>query len=132
MSNWLHAYGWMGHILCSQSDGSSAPEHNVVAIPEEAFARLVADFDSGRIDRFEVEKLGVEDGDTCFLAAGYAFSAGFRFYGTIFAEAEMLEGGNEAVSRARQEAPYLAAFKEIYGVELPPCKLMIGACREHL
>lgn len=133
MSNDKHAYGWMGHIITSSSETKSAPKHNVVAIPRLTFERLVSDFESGKMDpRIECEQLGVTaNGEVYYLACGYAFSIGYTHYGTIFEEAEMLEGGNNAVSREDQGREYCTAFKEIYGVDLPPCKLMIGCSSEH-
>jgi hypothetical protein len=133
MSNDRHAYGWIGHIITSANETRSSAKHNVVAIARLAFERLVSDFENCKLDsRIEVEQLGVTaNGEVFYLACGYAFSTGYQFYGTVFEEAEMLEGGNQNVSRADQEKPYIAAMKEIYGLELPPCKLMVGCASEH-
>lgn len=133
MSNDRHAYGWMGHIITSAGETESDPRNNVIAIPRLAFERLVGDFEGGKLDpRIECEQLGVTaNGEVYFLACGYAFSIGYQHYGTVFEEAEMLEGGNNAVSREDQGRPYREAFKEIYGVDLPECKLMIGCSSEH-
>lgn len=130
MSNWKHAYGWCGHILTTE-DGS--PEDNVIKIPTLAFKSLVEDLGNCKLDpRIEGELLGViADEEACLLATGYAFSTGFTYYGTVFEEAEMLAGGNEAVSREDQAREYLTAMKELYGLNLPSCKLMIGCSSEH-
>jgi hypothetical protein len=106
----------------------------VVAVPESTFRRLQKNAGDCKLDpRIEVEELGVLDDseNVFFLACGYAFSDGFENYGTIFKEAEMLEGGNNAVSRKEQERPYIEAMKEIYGIDLPPCKLMVGCSSEN-
>jgi hypothetical protein len=133
MSNDKHAYGWMGHIITSIDEGESDPKHNVVAIPRLTWERLVSDYESCKLDeRIEIEQLGLlANGEVYYLACGYAFSRGYQHYGTIFEEAEMLEGGNNAVSRVEQAREYMTAMKEIYGVDLPPAMLMVGCSSEH-
>lgn len=133
MSNNKYAYGWCGHIIASASDTKSDLKHNVIAIPRITWERLVQDYESAKLDeRIEANQLGLlANGEVYYLACGYAFSEGFTHYGTIFEEAEMLEGGNNAVSRADQSREYMTAMKEIYGLELPPCQLMVGCASEH-
>lgn len=133
MSNNKYAIGWMGHIIASASDTDSDPKHNVVAIPRLTWERLVQDYESGKLDpRIEVNQLGIlASGEVYYLACGYAFSVGFDHYGTVFEEAEMLEGGNNSVPRVEQSREYMTAMKEIYGIDLPPCRLMVGCASEH-
>lgn len=132
MSDWKHAYGWVGHIITSETGDDDCPKHNVVAIPRLTWERLVGDYESCKLDeRIEANQLGVIDGGVYFLACGYAFSIGFTHYGTVFDEAEILEGGNNCPSMAEASADYLAAMKEIYGLDLPPCRLMVGCSSEH-
>lgn len=133
MSNDKHAYGWVGHIITSVAETESDTKHNVVAIPRLTFERLVSDHESGKLDeRIQAEQLGLlANGEVYYMACGYAFSCGYQYYGTIFDEAEMLEGGNNAVSRVQQASEYMKAMKEIYGLDLPPALLMIGCSSEH-
>ncbi len=133
MSNNKYAFGWMGHIITNASEIESDSKDNVVAIPRLSFERLVHDYENSKLDpRIEVNQLGLlANGEVFFLACGYAFSEGFNHFGTVFEEAEILEGGNQAVSREDQSREYMTAMVEIYGVKLPPCKLMIGCASEH-
>jgi len=127
MSNWKRAYGWSGHILTAIPEDVS-PENNVVLVQAEAFEALVNDFENGSLDtRIGCEQLGIASEPVCFLAAGTGFSDGFSFYGTIFTEAEARVEGKVSVDL---DAEYLVAMKEIYGIELPPCRLMIGCSCE--
>lgn len=125
MSNWKKAYGWSGHILVSSDECESNHDDNVVAVPDEVFKRIVVDHDNdGLDDRVSVRQLGVTDGETMFLATGTWFSEGFTHYGTVFEEAEVRAEPGE--SRVDIDEQYLAAMKEVYGLDLPPCRLMIG------
>jgi hypothetical protein len=130
MSNDKNAYGWSGHILVSNFDMSSKPAHNVVAVPNAVFRQLADAMGDLQLDeRIECKQLGVEDDDAIFLAAGSCFSRGYTFYGTIFEEAETRAlPGPPLVDH---DAEYLAAMKELYGLTLPPCRLMIGCSAEH-
>ena len=130
MSNWKRAYGWSGHIIASDFDTRPNPDHNLIVVPRSIFRRLEEDYDSARLDpRIHVERLGVLDPDpTELLACGTSFSQGFTHYGTVFLEAEIrAEGGKPNIDR---DAEYLAAMKEIYGIDLPPCRLMVGCSSE--
>lgn len=131
MSNWKHAYGWSGHILVSNDEMGSSFDHNIVAIPPEKFRALIEAHENCKMDeRIESEKLGTtSSGDIVFLATGSCFSHGFTYYGTVFEEAEARAlPGPPAIDH---DAEYLQAMKEIYGLELPPCRLMIGCASEH-
>lgn len=50
-------------------------------------------------------------------------------YGTVFAEAKARSAPGPQVVDINAE--YLKAMKEIYGLELPPCRLMVGCASEH-
>ena len=130
MSNWKHAYGWSGHILVSADDYKSNLIDNVIAIPADKHGQLFEDMNNLRLDsRIQCEQLGITSSDCIFLAAGSCFSAGFKFYGTIFQEAELRkEPGPPLIDH---DAEYLIAMREVYGLELPPCQLMIGCSSEH-
>lgn len=130
MSNWKHAYGWSGHIVVSSDDMSSKPQSNVVAIPPAKFKALVEAHKNCKMDeRIESRVLGIESAPTYFLAVGSCFSEGFTHYGTIFTEADSrAEPGPPSIDH---DAEYLQAMKELYGLELPPCRLMIGCASEH-
>lgn len=130
MSNWKHAYGWSGHILVSldQSDGDA--RENVVAIPQGVFDRLKHAHNNLTLDeRVHIEPLGVTGSAALYLACGTSFSEGFSHYGTVFVEAEARsEPGPNAIDH---DAEYLRAMKEVYGLDLPPCRLMVGCSSEH-
>lgn len=132
MSNWKHAYGWSGHILTSSNERDGDPDDNVIAIPPDIFERLVRDHEQIKTDpRISSKVIGYEHGpeDVQFLATGSGFSEGFRHFGTVFIEAEARAlPGPPAIDHDRE---YLAAMKEIYGLTLPPCRLMIGCATEH-
>lgn len=130
MSNWKTAYGWSGHILVSSDENESNHHDNVVAVPDEIFRRIVADHDNdGLDDRILARQLGVTSGETLFLATGTSFSEGFPHYGAVFEEAEVRAEPGE--SRVDLDEQYLAAMKDVYGLDLPPCRLMIGCSSEH-
>lgn len=130
MSNWKNAYGWSGHILVSEAECESNPEHNVVAVQDDVFRRIVEDLKSDNLDdRIAASQLGVSDGDCHFIATGTGLSVGFTHYGTVFDEAELRASpGSQAVDDDRE---YLKAMKDVYGLDLPPCRLMIGCSSEH-
>lgn len=131
MSNWKHAYGWSGHILVSGDETESSRDDNLVAIPEEKFRAIAEAYSNLKLDeRIECRQLGVTcDGEILFLATGSCFSEGFTYFGTVFAEAETRAcPGPPAVDH---DAEYLRAVEEIYGLDLPPCRLMIGCASEH-
>jgi hypothetical protein len=132
MSNWKHAYGWSGHILINENDHSSNLNQNLIAILSDVFEKILNDYRNCKLDeRIGVEQLGIIDSDYYFLAAGspVTFSEGYEYYGTIFSEAELrCEPGPNVVDH---DSIYLKAMKEIYGLELPPCHLMIGCSSEH-
>lgn len=130
MSNWKTAYGWSGHILVSSDELESNHDDNVVAVPNEVFQRIVVDHDNdGLDDRISARQLGVTSGETLFLAIGTCFSEGFTHYGAVFDEAEVraLPGA----ARVDLDEQYLAAMKEVYGLDLPTCRLMIGCSSEN-
>lgn len=130
MSNWKNAYGWSGHILVSEAECESNPEHNVVAVQDDVFRRIVEDLKRDNLDdRFAASQLGVSDGDCLFIATGTGFSVGFTYFGTVFDEAELRAlPGKRAIDI---DAEYLEAMKDVYGLDLPPCRLMIGCSSEH-
>lgn len=130
MSNWKKAYGWSGHILVSTDDTDGKPNHNVVAIPTDKFNAIVKDYEECELDeRIEVNRLGIIDCDTILLACGCCFSEGFEHYGNVFEQAEArATPGPPAIDH---DTEYLVAMKEIYGLDLPACRLMIGCSSEH-
>jgi hypothetical protein len=129
MSNWKKAYGWSGHIVVSSDDMESAPDDNLIAIPPDKFKAIVEAHDNCKMDeRIETRELGVTSTRATFMAIGSCFSEGFTNYGTVFDEAEArATPGPPAIDH---DAEYLKAMKEIYGLELPPCRLMIGCASE--
>lgn len=130
MSNWKHAYGWVGHILVSNDDADSDPDDNVIAIPKRTFAKLEQDYDDDVLDeRIVAHRLGIIDSDYVFLAFGHGFSEGFKHFGTVFMEAE-LKAEKQPLTEDR-DAAYLSAMKDIYGLDLPPCRIMVGCASEH-
>jgi hypothetical protein len=131
MSNWKNAYGWSGHILVSNKHNDSSRLDNVVAIEHDTFKRIVRDHEDDFLDsRIETKVLGVTGiEDVLFLATGVGFSEGFTYYGTVFNEAELRAlPGKQAIDH---DAEYLQAMKDVYGLDLPPCRLMIGCSSEH-
>jgi hypothetical protein len=130
MSNWKHAYGWSGHILVSKDQQDSDPNDNLVAVDDSAFNRLMSDHDNCKLDsRIQVERIGIIDSDYNFLACGSGFSEGFAHYGTVFQEADARSSpGPFEIDR---DSEYMNAMKQIYGLDLPPCRLMIGCASEH-
>lgn len=130
MSNWKNAYGWSGHILVSEANCESDPEHNAVAVPDNVFNRIIEDYKSDNLQcDIGAALLGVTSKETVFLATGTGFSIGFDHYGTVFDEAELRASpGSQAVDDDRE---YLKAMKDVYGLDLPPCRLMIGCSSEH-
>jgi len=130
MSNWKNAYGWSGHILVSEDNCESDPEHNVVAVPDDVFNRIVEDCHSGNLQiDIAAARLGANSEDVVFMATGTGFSMGFDHYGTVFNEAELRASpGSQAVDDDRE---YLKAMKDVYGLDLPPCRMMIGCSSEH-
>lgn len=130
MSNSKHAYGWSGHILVPSDEMESNHHENVVAVPAGVFQLIASDYNECKLDeRIEAEQLGVTSGEVLFLATGFSFSEGFTHYGAVFDEAELRALPGE--SRVDFDAEYLAAMKEVYGLDLPPCRLMIGCSSEH-
>jgi hypothetical protein len=129
MSKYIYAFGWYGHILVPADEADSEPEHNTIAVDRAIFERMRAEReDSALDDRIEMEQLGFGSNEDCPIAVGYGMSIGVRYYGTIFAEADAQdEPGPPAIDHERE---YLDAMKEIYGLELPPCKPMIGCYME--
>lgn len=133
MSNCKHAFGWSGHILVSYEGDDSNEDDNVIAIAPDVFARIVQDCEDLNLDGtpINVKRLGVLDSGEGPIAVGHrsTFSDGFEFYGTVFKEADLrCSPGTQAMDT---DAEYLAAMKERYGLELPPCKLMVGCSSEH-
>lgn len=130
MGNSKHAYGWSGHILVSKDDLGSSSDHNVIAVPQSLFSKLVYDYQNCKLDaRIRIKKLGALGHSTSFLAAGANFSDGFTHYGTVFEYAELRAEGQPLT--LYQDGDYLKAMKEIYGLDLPPCRLMVGCSSEH-
>lgn len=132
MSNQKYAYGWSGHILTRDSQADEeAVAANVIAIPDELFDRIADDYKNMNLPAgVQMEQLGWLSIETVyFLAAGSGFTEGWRFYGAPFEEAELrLEGAPLAVDADKE---YLAVMKSHYGLDLPPCRLMIGCASEH-
>lgn len=137
MSNDKNAYGWCGHILVSDSEHEkerAQRNEGVIVIPDLAFLSIIRAMENCKLDgRIGVERLGVVDSDYYFLACGHptSFSTGYRYYGTVFDEAEARAEGGEAVDPKDRDAEYLKAMKEIYNLDLPPCRLMVGCASEH-
>ena len=132
MSDWKRAFGWSGHILVSADDMDSDPYDNVMAISGDRFDRLMEDYNNENLDEsIGVRRLGVTESDTMILAIGGAgtFSDGFKHYGTVFIEAELRSEKEPLAMDYDKE--YLASMKKVYGLELPPCRLMIGCSSEH-
>ena len=127
MSNHKHAYGWIGHILCRKSEGGNRRE-NVIPVPDEVFDRIAKDMEDCQLDRrIKVEQLGWISIETVYyLATGTAFTEGWEHYGAPFKAAE--EPREKHVER---DAKYLVAMREIYGLTLPPSRLMVGCSSEH-
>lgn len=137
MSNHKYAFGWSGHILARKSEQDEEDRKgkmkrtNCIAIPDEIFDRIATDMDNCELPvGIEVHQLGWLAIETVhFLAAGAGFTESFEYYGAPFEEAELrLE--KEPLARD-VDADYLAAMKQHYGLELPPCRLMVGCASEH-
>jgi hypothetical protein len=135
MSNDKHAYGWSGHILVSDAEHDKIKEENVVKIPAHVFNALLSHFENCKLDdRIRVERLGVTDSDFYFLAVGHpnSFSVGYTFYGCVFTEADDRQDAPLVDDpKETQDKVYLAAMKQIYGLDLPECRLMVGCSSEH-
>lgn len=130
MSNWKYAWGWSGHILVSENNLGSSVDHNAIAVPHLVFSKIVSDYQNLKLDgRIRIERLGATDSDLHFFAAGANFSEGFGYYGTVFEYAELCAEGQPLA--LDQDGEYLKAMKEIYGLDLPPCRLMVGCSSEH-
>ena len=129
MSNHKNVYGWSGHLLVEDDALDSDPDHNLVAIPRATFNRIKEALDQIQLDqRIDARRIGITDGDF-YLATGTGFSRGFEHYGTVFEEAELRASPGPPF--IDHDAEYMKAMKEIYGLDLPPCKLMIGCSSEH-
>ena len=130
MSNWKHAYGWVGHILSPESEVPSDARDNVVAIPDTVFRTIMADMNRCKLDpSIKANVLGVEsDPDNTLLATGVFFSVGFEHYGTVFTAAKF---GSIEEENFDAVLNYKQAMKDIYGIELPPAKHMVGCSSEH-
>ena len=131
MSNYKYAYGWSGHILTRKSlelREDSLIKNNVVPVDDEIFDRI--DDDRSKMELPAgvcAELLGLRRYPN-FLAVGSSFTEGWEFFGAPFEEAELRLEGALAVD---SDAEYLAVMKSRYGLELPPCRLMIGCASEH-
>jgi hypothetical protein len=127
----ITAYGWLGHIVVSKYEMEGSNEHNVVAIPDDVFNLLNDARANCKLDsRIMAELIGVEDaGKAVFLAVGTGFSKGFRYYGTVFMEAEIQSQCQPLY--VDHDAEYHSAMLELYGLDLPPSRLMIGCSSEH-
>jgi hypothetical protein len=102
---------------------------NVISIPDEVFDRIDDDRADGNLPAgINAEIIGISQYPN-FLAVGTGFTEGWEFYGAPFEEAELrLEGSPLAVD---VDAEYLVVMKAHYGLDLPPCRLMIGCASEH-
>jgi hypothetical protein len=131
VSNHKYAYGWSGHILCRKSEHDGNKRDNVIAIDDEVFDRIATNMGDCELDpRIEVHQLGWLSIETVYyLAAGVCFTESFAHYGCPFAEAEAREG--PVPVQFDHDGEYIKAMKEIYGITLPPCRLMIGCSSEH-
>lgn len=128
MGSSMTAYGWIGHVLVSESDWETNPERNEIAIPDKAFKLLLTAMEDCELDsRITAHRLGVKDSDVYYLAAGVGFND--AVFGGVFHEAEARDG--VGVTDKQIDQNYLDAMKEIYGVDLPPCRIMIGCAREY-
>lgn len=117
--------------MTPESNADSDPQHNVVAIPDEVFKRIAKAMDDLELDaRIQAEQLGITSiKGVYFLATGIGFSEGWKYYGTPFEEAELRAEGHMLERDVDKE--YLQAMKEIYSLDLPPCRMMIGCASEH-
>lgn len=106
------------------------PNDNLVAIPPEKFKAICRAHFSLKLDeRIGARPLGVLGNGIIFLATGSSFSEGWKHYGTVFQEAEARSvPGPQAIDH---DAEYMKAMKEIYGLSVPPCRLMIGCSSEN-
>ena len=132
MSNLIHAIGWSGHILVRQSAQEEGdPSLNVIPVPDAIFDRICKDWHSCELPAgVQVDFLGVTGEETVFsLAAGTGFTEGFTWYGAPFEEAELRMEGDPL--KVDTDAIYLAVMKDHYGLDLPPCRLMIGCSSEN-
>jgi hypothetical protein len=130
MSNWKHAYGWVGHIISPESEVPSDPNDNVVAVPDAVFHKIMADMNSCKLDaRIMANALGNEsDADDALLATGVFFSVGFEHFGTVFSAAYFSGISEQSYNEILH---YKQAMKDIYGIELPPARHMVGCSSEH-
>lgn len=136
MSNHKYAYGWSGHILTRKSecddDRKQKLNHlNVIAVPYDVFERIAQDMDNCNLPAgIEANQLGwLSLEEKYLLATGVGFTESFEYYGAPFEEAE-LRMENLPLERDL-DAGYLEAMKKRYGIELPPCRLMVGCSSEH-
>ena len=130
MSNHKRAFGWVGHIITRDDEASH--EHNVVKVSDKVFERIMRAQGDSKLDlRIQAKQLGVtyDDDGVFYLATGVHFSTGFDYYGTIFKEAELRSRPGSMTTTA--EAQYMQAMKEIYGLELPPPRFMVGCSSEN-
>jgi hypothetical protein len=132
MSDHKYAYGWSGHILARDEFAEDdALEQNVISVPDHIFDRIVADYENMTLPvGVAAEQLGILSiAPVNFLAAGCGFTEGWKYFGTPFEEAEVrISGAELAFDR---DAEYLAAMKSRYGLDLPPCRIMVGCAAEH-
>ncbi len=137
MSNDQHAYGWSGHLLLSDAEHTKEKamrKEGVIVIPDLAFLSIIRAMENDKMDgRIHAERLGVTTSDYYFLAVGHpaTFSTGYTHFGTVFENAEDRAEGGNAVDPKSRDAEYLAAMKEVYHLDLPPCRLMVGCSIEH-
>lgn len=132
MSNHKIAYGWSGHILVSRDETKSNPDDNLIAVDPGILKAIYRAAGDMKLDpRIGVERLGIINTDYLWLACGHpsTFSEGFTHYGTVFEEAEMRGGGSDATPSP--DVDYRSAMLEIYKLDLPPCRMMIGCSSEH-
>lgn len=130
MNNSKYAYGWVGHILVDKDEMESCEADNVVAVEHEKFAALLkAWIDDDNLDaRVKIARLGITDSDTFFLACGHpdSFSEGYEHYGTGFAAADLCSQLPNP-----DDVDYRQAMREVYGLDLPPHRFMVGCSSEH-
>ena len=132
MRNLIHAIGWSGHILVRQSAQEEGdPSLNVIPVPDAIFDRICKDWHECELPAgVQLDFLGMTGGETIFsLAAGTGFIEGFTWYGAPFEEAELRMEGDPL--KVDVDAVYLAAMRDHYGLDLPPCRLMIGCSSEN-
>lgn len=130
MSNDKHAYGWSGHILARESEyDEKALQENVVFLNDKLFDKIYYDFLNSNIPYgIQIELLGLICREKLnFMASGSGFTKAFRFYGSPFIQAECRSKEPIIINN---DIEYLSSMRSQYGIDIPPCRLMIGCSFE--